>query len=148
MSEIKASLQDELKAAMRQRDSQRRNAIRLLQSSIKQVEIDTRAQLDDDGVLKILRREAKQRRESISEMEDAGRADDADDARYELELIETFLPRQMTQDELRPIVASAVADVGATSMKQMGQVMKAVMPRVQGRADGRAVNAIVRELLG
>ena len=148
MSEIKASLQDELKAAMRQRDSQRRNAIRLLQSSIKQVEIDTRAQLDDDGVLKILRREAKQRRETISEMEDAGRTDDADDARYELELIETFLPRQMTEDELRPIVAAAVAEVGATSMKQMGQVMKAVMPRVQGRADGRAVNAIVRELLG
>lgn len=148
MSEIKASLQDELKAAMRQRDSQRRNAIRLLQSSIKQVEIDTRAQLDDDGVLKILRREAKQRRETISEMEDAGRTDDAEDARYELELIETFLPRQMTEDELRPIVAAAVAEVGATSMKQMGQVMKAVMPRVQGRADGRAVNAIVRELLG
>ena len=148
MSEIKASLQDELKAAMRQRDSQRRNAIRLLQSSIKQVEIDTRAQLDDDGVLKILRREAKQRRETISEMKDAGRADDAADARYELELIETFLPRQMTADELRPIVAAAVAEVGASSMKQMGQVMRAVMPRVQGRADGRAVNAIVRELLG
>ena len=148
MSAIKANLQDELKSAMRQRDSQRRNAIRLLQSSVKQVEIDTRASLDDDGVLKILRREAKQRRETISELEGAGRTDDAADARYELELIETFLPRQMTEDELRPIVAAAVADVGATSMKQMGQVMKAVMPRVHGRADGRAVNAIVRELLG
>ena len=148
MSSIKASLNDELKAAMRARDSQRRNAIRLLQSAIKQVEIDTRSALDDEAALKILRREAKQRRETISELEAAERADDADDTRYELGLIESFLPQQLTAEELMPIVAAAVAETGATSMKQMGEVMRVVMPRVQGRADGRAVNAIVRELLG
>lgn len=148
MSSIKASLNDELKAAMRARDSQRRNAIRLLQSAIKQVEIDTRSALDDEAALKILRREAKQRRETISELETVGRADDADDTRYELGLIESFLPQQLTAEELMPIVETAVAETGATSMKQMGEVMRVVMPRVQGRADGRAVNAIVRELLG
>ena len=148
MSSIKGRLNDELKSAMRARDSQRRNAIRLLQSAIKQVEIDSRSALDEEAELKILRREAKQRRETISELEAAGRADDADDARYELRLIESFLPQQLTSEELAPIVAAAVAEIGATSMKQMGEVMRAVMPRVDGRADGRAVNAIVRELLG
>ena len=148
MSSIKAELQDELKAAMRARDSQRRNAIRLLQSAIKQVEIDTRSQVDDEAVLRILQRESKQRRETISELDSAGRADAAADARYELALIESFLPAQLSADELRVIVAAAVAETGATSMKQMGQVMRVVMPQVQGRADGKAVSSIVRELLG
>lgn len=148
MTSIKAKLNDELKAAMRARDSQRRNAIRLVQSAIKQVEIDSRSALDEDAELRILRREAKQRRETIGELEAAGRADEAADARYELGLIESFLPQQLTSEELAPIVATAVAEVGATSMKQMGEVMRVVMPRVAGRADGRAVNAIVRELLG
>ena len=148
MPSIKARLNDELKDAMRARDSQRRNAIRLLQSAIKQVEIDSRSDLDEETELKILRREAKQRRETISELEAAGRAEGAADARYELRLIETFLPQQLTREELMPIVAAAIAEVGATSRKQMGEVMRVVMPREQGRADGRAVNAIVRELLG
>ncbi len=148
MSNIKADLQDGLKAAMRARDSQRRNAIRLLHSAIKQVEIDSRSELDDDAVLRILQRESKQRRETISELEGAGRAEEAADARYELALIESFLPAQMSADELRDIVAAAVDEIGATSMKQMGQVMRVVMPKVQGRADGKTVNAIVRELLG
>ncbi|MCY4464522.1 MAG: GatB/YqeY domain-containing protein [Chloroflexi bacterium] len=148
MSSTKARLTDELKVAMRSRDNQRRNAIRLLQSAIKQVEIDSRSTLDDEAELRILRREAKQRRETISELEAAGRADDAADARYELDLIESFLPQQLSAEELMPIVSTAVAEIGATSMKQMGEVMRVVMPRVQGRADGRAVNAIVRELLG
>lgn len=148
MPSITARLSDELKAAMRARDNQRRNTIRLLQSALKQVEIDTRSALDEEAELKILRREAKQRRETISELEAAGRADDVAEARYELGLIESFLPQQLTADELMPIVSTAVAEIGATSMKQMGEVMRVVMPRVQGRADGRAVNAIARELLG
>lgn len=148
MSSITARLNDELKTAMRARDSQKRNAIRLLQSALKQVEIDTRSALDAEAELKILRREAKQRRETISELEAAGRADEAADARYELGLIESFLPQQLTPEELLPIVSTAVAEIGATSLKQIGEVMRVVMPRVQGRADGRAVNAIVRELLG
>ena len=147
MQEPKQALQAALKDAMRAKDSERRNAIRLLQSAIKQVEIDSQTSLDDDGVLAVLRKEAKKRRETIAELETAGRAQDAARERLELALTEEFLPRQLSADELRPIVRQAIDEAGATSMKEMGSVMKAVMPRVQDRADGRAVSALVREML-
>ena len=147
MRNLKQELQTALKNAMRAKDSDRRNAIRLLQSAIKQAEIDGRAELDDDAIMDILRKEAKKRRETINELEGAGRSDDAAAERFELAVTEAFLPRQMTSDELKPIVQSAISEVGATSMKEMGLVMRAVMPKVQGLADGKAVNAMVRELL-
>jgi len=148
MRDLKRELQTALKAAMRAKDKDRRNAIRLLQSAVKQVEIDSRSELDNDAVLEILRKEAKKRREAIDELERAGRYDDADGEKFELAVIEGFLPRQLTAEELRPIVQAAVLEAGATSMKQVGQIMKIVMPKVKGLADGRQVNAIVRELLG
>lgn len=147
MHELKQALQAALKDAMRAKDRERRNAIRLLQSAIKQVEIDSQTSLDDDGMLAVLRKEAKKRRETIAELEDAGRAQDAERERLELTVTEEFLPRQLSADELRPIVRQAIDAAGATSMKEMGSVMKAVMPRLQGRADGRAVSALVREML-
>ena len=147
MQELKQALQGALKDAMRAKDSERRNAIRLLQSAIKQVEIDSRTSLDDDGVLNILRKEAKKRRETIAELEGAGRSQDAANERFELAVTEEFLPRQLSSDELRPIVQQAIHEAGATSMKEMGSVMKAVMPQVQGLADGREVSALVREML-
>lgn len=147
MQELKQALQAALKDAMRAKNSERRNAIRLLQSAIKQVEIDSQTSLDDDGVLVVLRKEAKKRRETIAELDTAGRAQDAARERLELAVTEEFLPRQLSADELRPIVRKAIDEAGATSMKEMGSVMKAVMPRVQDRADGRAVSALVREML-
>lgn len=147
MENLKQQLQTALKTAMKAKERDRRNAIRLLQSAIKQAEIDGRADLDDDGIMDILRKEAKKRRETISELESAGRSDDAAAERFELTVTEEFLPRQLTSDELKPIVREAISEVGATSMKEMGQVMRAVMPKVQGLADGKAVNAMVRELL-
>lgn len=147
MQDLKQALQTALKEAMRAKDSERRNAIRLLQSAIKQVEIDSRTALDDDGVLDVLRKEAKKRRETIAELERAGRSDDAASESLELAVTEEFLPRQLSADELRPIVRQAIHEVGANSMKEMGSVMKAVMPQVQGLADGRAVSALVREML-
>lgn len=148
MQELKQALQAALKDAMRAKDSERRNAIRLLQSAIKQVEIDSQTSLDDDGVLDVLRKEAKKRRETIAELEGAGRGQDAANERLELSVTEEFLPRQLSADELRPIVRQAIDEAGATSMKEMGSVMKVVMPQVQGLADGRAVSALVREMLG
>ena len=148
MRDLKRELQTALREAMRAKDKDRRNAIRLLQSAVKQVEIDSRSELDNDAVLKILGKEAKKRREAIDELERAGRHDDAGGEKFELAVIEGFLPRQLTTEELRPIVQAAVLETGATSMKQMGQIMKIVMPKVKGLADGRQVNAIVRELLG
>ena len=147
MNNLKTELQTALKDAMKARDSDRRNAIRLLQSAIKQAEIDSRAELDNDAVMSILQKEAKKRREAIAELERAGRRADADSEKFELALIEDFLPRQLTAAELKPIVQAAIAETGAVSMKQMGQIMKIVMPKVSGLADGKQVSAIVRELL-
>ena len=147
MKNLKTELQTALKDAMKARDSDRRNAIRLLQSAIKQAEIDSRAELDNDAVMSILQKEAKKRREAIAELERAGRRADADGEKFELALIEEFLPRQLTAAELKPIVQAAIAETGAVSMKQMGQIMKIVMPKVSGLADGKQVSAIVRELL-
>lgn len=148
MQNLKLELQTALKSAMKAKDADRRNAIRLLQSAIKQAEVDGQLELDDDAIRDILRKEAKKRRETISELEKAGRSSDAAAERVELAVTEEFLPRQLTREELAPIVEEAIKAVGAASIKDMGPVMRAVMPKVQGLADGRAVNAIVRELLG
>lgn len=147
MKNLKTELQTALKDAMKARDKDRRNAIRLLQSAIKQAEIDSRAELDNDAVMSILQKEAKKRREAIAELERAGRRADADGEKFELTVIEDFLPRQLTAAELKPIVQAAITETGAVSMKQMGQIMKIVMPKVSGLADGKQVSAIVRELL-
>lgn len=147
MGKLKAQLQSALKDAMKTKDSQRRDAIRLLNSAIKQVEIDTRKALDDEGARAVLQKEAKQHRETIAELEAAGRAEETAKAKMDLELIESFLPNQLTEDELRQIVRRAIADTGVSSMREMGAIMQAVMPQVRGRADGKAVNSLVREML-
>lgn len=147
MSELKTQLQSALKEAMKAKNSRRRNAIRLLNSAIKQVEIDTRTTLDDAGVQAVLQKEAKQHRETIAELEVAGRAEETASARFELDIIESFLPSRLTEDELRLIVRRAIDETGASSMREMGAVMQAVMPQVRGRADGRQVNSLVKEIL-
>lgn len=147
MTNLKVELRTALKDAMKAGDKDRRNAIRLLQSAVKQAEIDRRAELDNDAVMSILQKEAKKRREAIAELERAGRRRDAAGEKFELAVIEDFLPRQLTAAELKPIVQAAITETGAVSMKQMGQVMKIVMPKVSGLADGKQVSAIVRELL-
>ena len=147
MSSLKQQLQIALKEAMKKKDHERRNAIRLLNSAIKQVEIDDRRELDDEAVLEVLQKEAKKHRETIAELAAAGRADAAASSRSELKIVEEFLPQQLSSVELRPIVKAAIDEAGASSMKDMGEVMKIVMPQVRGLSDGKQVNAIVKELL-
>lgn len=147
MSDLKLQLQASLKDAMRNKDQARRNVIRLLHSAIKQLEIDSRSELDDEAVSAVLRKEAKKLRETIAELEAADRAGDLEQSRFELDVVEEFLPKQLDAEELRPIVRAAIDEVGATSPKAMGQIMKTVMPQIRGRADGKQVNAIARELL-
>lgn len=148
MDNLKQELQTALKDAMINKKKERRDVIRFIQSAVKQVEVDEQTELDNEAVMQILQKEAKKRRESITELEAAGRTEAAESEKFELTVIEDFLPKQLTSDELKPIVQSAIDETGATSMKQMGDIMKIVMPKVQGRADGRQVNAIVKELLG
>jgi uncharacterized protein len=147
MDDPKIKLKASLKEAMISKDIKRRDVIRTLLSAIKQVEIDTRKELTADDSFSILQKEAKKRRESIDEMEKAGRTDLADNESYELGLIEEFLPKQLSRDEVAVLVREAIDQTGVTSAKEMGKLMGALMPKVKGLADGKLVNEVVRELL-
>ncbi len=141
-------LNEALKEAMKAKDNQRRDVLRLLTSAIKQVEIDGQKELSPDDVMNILQREAKKRRESIVEYGKADRPEQVAEEQYELELIESFLPRQLTHDEVTAIVKEVLAETGVTSAKEMGKVMGVLQPRVKGLADGKVVSEIVKSLLG
>ncbi len=149
MTQYKDALNDALKEAMKNKDTRRRDAIRLLTSAIKQVEIDTRREPSNDEVLEILQKEAKKRRESISELSGvSGREEQLEQEQYELSVIETFLPRQLTREEIVALAKETIATVNATTAKDMGKVMGALQPKVKGIADGKLVSEIVKELLG
>jgi uncharacterized protein len=147
MDDPKAKLNAALKDAMVQKDVNRRDVIRTLLSAVKQVEIDTRKDVTADDVASILQKEAKKRRESIDEMEKAGRTELADQEKYELGLIEEFLPKQLSREEVAVLVQEAITQSGVTSAKEMGKLMGVLMPKVKGLADGKLVNEVVRELL-
>ncbi len=145
---LKEQLTDEVKIAMRAGNVERRDTIRLLQAAIKQEEIDRQVTLDDAGVLAVLQKQAKQRRESIADYEKAGRADLIAEEQMQLTIIETFLPQMMSQAEVEQLARQAIAETGVTDAKGMGQVMAKLMPQVKGKADGRMVNEVVRSLIG
>lgn len=145
MSETKTKLNDALKEAMKNKDNARRDVIRMTLSAVKQVEIDTQKELGEDDVLAVLQKEAKKRRETIDEMGKAGRETDSE--QFELTVIEEFLPRQLTYDEVKAIAEEIIVQVGATSAKDQGKVMGPLMVRVKGVADGKIVSQVVRDLL-
>lgn len=147
MEDPRPKLQDALKEAMKTKNNQRRDVIRFLQSVLKQVEVDSRKELTAEDAVEILQKEVKKRRETIADLEKAGRADQIGVEQAELAIINEFLPRQLSPEELAAIVKAVIAEVGATSPKDMGKVMNAVMPRVKGLADGKLVNQVVREQL-
>lgn len=147
MSDLRNTLNAALKEAMLAKDNARRDVIRGLQSAVKQVEIDTRKELTNDDVMAVLQKEAKKRREAIDESSKAGRPDLAEKEASELTIIETFLPRQMTLDEVKAVAAEIIAQTGAIDAKDQNKVMGPLMARVKGQADGRLVNQAVQELL-
>jgi uncharacterized protein YqeY len=144
---LKSKLNDDLKGAMRGGDSLRRNVIRYLNSQLHNQEIADQSELDDDGVLRVLTKQAQQRKESIRAFEEGGRADLVEKESAELEIIMEYLPQQLTEDEIRELVDQAVAEAGAQGPGNMGAVMGRLMPMVRGRADGREVSAIVSGVL-
>lgn len=147
MENPKAQLQDALKQAMIDKDIVRRNVIRMAMSAIKQVEVDTRKELSPEDVIVVLQKEAKAQRESIEEQEKAGYTEAAEKSKEELAILESFLPKQLSREEIVVLARDAIEQSGASSMKDMGQVMGILMPRVKGKADGGVVNQVVRELL-
>lgn len=147
MAEYADKLMSALKDAMKAKDSQRRDTIRLLQAAFKQEAIDTQSELDAEKELDILTKEAKKRRESIDELEAAGRGDDAADEKYELDLIVSFMPAQLSREEVEAMAKDAIEQTGASEMRDMGKVMGILAPKTKGRADGKMVSTIVREML-
>ena len=145
--DLKERLRADLNAAMRGHDTQRRDVLRMLLAAIQQTEVDSRLVLDDAGVQDVLRRQVKQRQESIADFTRAGRAEDVARETAEAALIETYLPQMMSREEIEQLARAAIAETGVSDAKGMGQVMSRLMPQVKGRADGRLVNEVVRGLL-
>jgi uncharacterized protein YqeY len=143
----KEKLSQDLKDAMRAKDEIRKRTIRMALSAIKNAEIENQAELEESTVLAILQKEVKSRYETIEGAEQAGRDDLIIEAKAEIAILEVYLPQALSPEELEAIVKETIAELGATSMNDMGQVMQAVMPKVRGRADGKEVNQIVRKLL-
>ena len=144
---MKSKLEDDLKQAMRSRDTVRRDVIRYVRSEIRNQEIRVQEDLDDDGVVQVLSRQAQQRRESIEAFAEGNRADLVEKEQAELAIIMEYLPQQMTRDDIAELVQQVVDDVGATGPGDMGKVMSQIMPQVRGRAEGGEVSSIVMETL-
>lgn len=144
---LKERLLNDLKDAMKAKDIVRKDTIQLIRSAILQVEKDKQVVLGDDEISEILARELKNRRDALSEIEKSGRADMKEKAEREIEIILEYMPKQLSRDELEAIIKETIAETGALSLKDMGKVMKAVMPKVKGKADGNVVNEIVKSLL-
>ncbi len=142
-----SKLNDDMKTAMKAKEKETLQVIRMLKASLQNEQIKVGRDLTDDEELTVLAREMKQRRDSLSEFEKAGREDLAEKAKGEITIVEKYLPAQLTEDEIRQIVAAAIEKTGAASPKEFGKVMGVVMPQVKGKADGNQVNAIVKELL-
>ncbi len=144
---LKADLEQALKEAMRSNNTVSKNTIRMALSAIKEAEVLKKAELDEPAILALLQKEVKSRDEALAEAEKANRDDLAENAKAEIKVLEGFLPKAMSTQELEEIVQAAIAEVGATTPADMGKVMKAVLPKVQGRADGGQVSGLVRSKL-
>jgi uncharacterized protein YqeY len=140
-------LNEDMKQAMRGQEKFRLSVIRMVRSSIKNVEIDLRRSLEDNEVLDILNRELKQRKDSLQDFEKAGRDDLVEALKVEIEIIAEYMPTQLTEDEITVIVKQTIQETGASTKADMGKVMGALMPKVKGRSDGKLVNQIVQQLL-
>lgn len=147
-SNLKQRLSAAVQAAMRARDAQRRDAIRLIQAEIQRFEVDRRISADDERIQAILDRMTKQRRDAIAQYEAAGREELAERERAEIAVIAEFLPEPLGEAEIDTLISAAIADSGATSARDMGKVMALLKPRLQGRADLGAVSTRVKARLG
>ncbi len=140
-------IEKDFKDALRAGDEQRKSTLRMVLSAIKLVEVDKGGSLEEGEVLVILQKEIKSRRESIADAEKAGRSDMISDLEAEISILEGYLPQALSQEEIEALAKEAIAIEGAASMQDMGKVMKVLMPKVQGRADGSLVSQTVRQLL-
>ena len=144
---LKERLADDLKAAMKDKNTVRKNVVQMVRAGVLQVEKDKKVTLDDEGILDVIAKQLKQRRDSLPDYEKSGREDLIAELKAEMDVLMEYLPAQLTEDELREIVKQAVLDTGASSMKDMGKIMAEVMPKTKGRADGKMINEIAKAML-
>ena len=144
---VKDKLKEDLKTAMREKDGVRKNVVQYIKAGILQVEKDNKITLDDEGVLDVIAKQLKQRRDSLPDYEKSGREDLIAQLKREMDILMEYLPAQLTHDELVEIVKEAIDKTGASEIRDMGKIMSEVMPKTKGRADGREINLIARKLL-
>ncbi|HEX9711284.1 MAG TPA: GatB/YqeY domain-containing protein [Actinomycetota bacterium] len=145
---LRDQIADDMRAAMKAREQTRVSTLRMLMAAVKNTEVERGEQLSDEEVVEVVAREAKRRKESIEAYQQAGRTDLVDKETAELAVLQPYMPEQLSDADLARLVDEAIAEAGATEAKQMGAVMKVLMPKVKGRADGSAVSAAVRARLG
>lgn len=144
---LKAKLQEDLKLAMKNKDTVKKSVVTLIRAAIKQQEVDTRVELDDDAIIDVITKQLKQRRDAMTEFAKASRDDLVQEAEAEIEVLMEYLPQQLSKEELNEIVKETISEVGATSMKDMKKIMTSIMPKVKGRADGKLINELVKKNL-
>lgn len=144
---LKEKLQGDLKSSMKNKDTIRKSVVTLIRAAIKQYEVDNRVELADDAIIDIISKQLKQRKDSLAEFEKANRDDLIEETKSEIQVLEGYLPQQLSEEELEKIVIETIAEVGATSMKDMGKIMVTIKPKTAGRADGRKINELVKKNL-
>jgi len=145
---LKEHITEDMKQAMKEKNKLKLDAIRMLRGAIRNREIEKQTELDDDGVLQVLANQIKKRNNSIEQFRDAGRMDLVERESEQLQAIEIYMPQQLSLEEIKELIDEVITETGASSMRDMGKVMSTIMPRIQGRADGKEVNQMVREKLG
>lgn len=144
---LKEKLIEDLKSSMKNKDTIRKNTITMIRAAIKQKEVDERIQLDDDGIIEIISKQLKEKKNVIEDFKRGQRQDLVEQTEKEMEILLEYLPKQLSEEDIRKIVMETVKEVNASSMKDIGLVMKSVMPKLKGKADGSTVNKIVKEIL-
>ena len=144
---LKQKLQEDLKSSMKNKDNTKKSVVTLIRASIKQYEVDNRVELGDAEITDLIAKLLKQTRDSLGEFQKANRDDLVSQAEAEIEVLKEYLPQQLSEEELNEIVISTISEVGATSMKDMKNIMSSIMPKVKGRADGKLINELVRKNL-
>ncbi len=147
MHQVKEQLKSDLKAAMIAKDNFKRDTIRFLMAAIKQVEVDERVELDNDAIYKIIQKSLKQREDAAAQYKEAGRDDLYEKEKKEATILNQYLPKQLSKEELIALIQSTITTLNAESMKDMGRVMKAVSSSVGASADGKTISNLVKELL-
>lgn len=144
---LKEKLMEDLKSAMKEKDEIKKNTVQMIRAAILQIEKDKAIQLDDNQIIDIIAKEMKKRKDSLFDYEKSGREDLINAIKKEMEIIATYLPKQLSKEEITAIVKEVIAEVGAVDIKDMGKVMKTAKERIGAAADGKTINEVVKELL-